>query len=229
MKPNIFIALMPRENPPPCAYSSMFSLMKACDTAREAGIDYEVNLMEHLPPGFMSWSSAIDIFLREPKFTHLFIAGDDVDHPRGELKQLCEDDKDMVCPVYRTRLRERVISAMNLGDEENKNISQYLNEKKLVRSPYILGHDPLIKRAVLEKLCADYPELVEGNPGEKQRYLFAMPFCEDGKWHLNDDWAISRRAVRSGFETWCDFGVILGHECGGYLYFPTVTVEDRPK
>lgn len=153
--------------------------------------------------------SAVHYMLNN-RFTHLFLAADDLIYPGFIIPRLVRDNKDVVAGIYPKRQVKPIIPATHVEDPVLFN--EYRKKKAVVEAKYLSAHTMMIKRHVFEKMHQDYPELryVDHSSGNTYWYLF-IDTVEDGKLLLGD-WAFSLRARRSGFTLWLDYGVECGHQ-----------------
>ena len=193
---------------------SMDSLCIAIKSAQDAGFEVTLEKARGGAPGFANWGPFINHMLRDGD-THLFLAADDVIYPADTIVRLVNADKDVVCGIYRkTTLHE--LSPANFANSAEEFI-EHFRGGGVYETTLASGHTMTIKRHVIEKMIADYPELAY-EAGSETHYALALPMVQDGKCY-QDDWAFSIRARQSGFTLWDDFGCKLQHYCAGFLGF----------
>ena len=93
----------------------------------------------------------------------------------------------------------------------------------LYETQFACGHTMTIKRRVIEKMIADYPELGYQQGSEKQYALF-LPMIHEGLCY-QDDWSFSHRARQSGFTLWDDYNCKLKHFCYDFLGFEALDIQ----
>lgn len=195
---------------------SMDSLNTAIRVAQMAGYRILFEKVRRGCPGFQNAGPILAHMLRDDD-THLFIAADDVIFPPDVIVRLVNDDKDVVAGIYRKNVPLRIEPAncTATGDE----FVEKFRKGGLHETEYAAGHSMTIKREVIEKMIADYPELAYEDFGTKEiHYALFMPMIVDRKCY-QDDWSFSIRAKKSGFKLWDDYSCRLKHYCCEFLGF----------
>jgi len=193
---------------------SMASLHAAMMYAHQHGFHVVLQKIQGGVPGFQNYGPVIVDFLREGD-THLVVAGDDTIWPLDSIVRLVEHDVDVVSGIYRKNDISGLAPAChteNAGDFREKFDSATIHP-----TPFASAHSMTIKRRVIEKMIADYPELNYRVGNDTHTGIF-IPMIEDGIAY-QDDWAFSVRARRSGFTLYDDYGCRLKHFCSGFLGF----------
>jgi hypothetical protein len=193
----------------------MDSLYAAIRFAQAAGFEVALEKVRGGAPGFQNLGPFI-AHLLEFGETHLFIAADDVLYPEDCIVKLVNDDKDIVCGIYRKNVLFELQPA-NYGDGTPETFLARFRAGGLYETEVASCHSLTIKRGVLEKMVADYPELAYKH-NEQTHYGLFLPTIQDGVVY-QDDWAFSRRAKQSGFTMWDDFDCKLKHYCASFLGF----------
>jgi len=208
------VALCPRSQP---FDESVDSLNVAIGVAQMAGFRIVIEKVRKGCPGFQNAGPVLAHFLKS-KDTHLFLGADDVVYPPDTLVRLINADRDIVSGIYRKNRLDRIEPA-NLVESGEKFLA-CLHEGGIYETEFAAGHTMTIKRAVIEKMVADYPELEydDKNGSGEVHYGLFLPIIESRQCY-QDDWSFSIRARKSGFRIWNDFGVKLKHFCGDFLGF----------
>jgi|SRR5277367_1761444 len=209
--PSVHVGIAPRAQP---YDESMDSLSVAITTAAAAGLKICFEKVRRGCPGFQNAGPLINHFM-QGSATHLFLAGDDVLYPPDTIIRLVNDDKDIVSGIYRKNILSRIEPANSVESEDK--FLEYWEQGGIYETEYAACHTMTIKRHVIEKMIADYPELQYDTDvnGEVHCGLF-LPIIKDRKC-FQDDWAFSIRARQSGFRIWNDFGCRLKHYCGDFM------------
>ena len=207
----IRVALAPRAQP---FDESMDSLYFAIQVAKVAGFHIVLEKVRRGCPGFQNAGPVINHFLKAGE-SHLFLAADDMLYPPDTILRLVNDNKDIVSGIYRKNVLPDMQPANHVETAE-KFVEMY-KEGGVYESQYMACHTATIKRAVIEKMVADYPELEYVDDSTKEtHYGLFLPIIQD-KQCFQDDWAFSIRARQSGFTIWNDYGCHLKHYCGEFL------------
>lgn len=205
------VGLAPRAQP---FDESMDSLNRAIGTARAAGFNINFEKIRRGAPGFQN-AGPIFAHMLSDGDTHVFFAGDDVLYSPDAIVRLVGANKDIVSGLYRKNKLDSIEPA-NWAESAEKFVEQF-KTSGVYEAEYAACHSMTVKRAVIEKMVLDYPELAYDFAGEVHYGLF-LPIIED-RQAFQDDWAFSIRAKRSGFKIWNDFGCQLKHYCGDFLGF----------
>ncbi len=213
--PLVYVFLGPRDL---IDIRSYISLENACKVANAAGISTLITPLLGGAPGFYNVSSAMNLFLKTAA-SYFFTAADDMLYPSHIIAKMVEDDKDIVNSIYRKRIINIVTPANYAADVDE--FRNKLEAKGLYQTDWASGHTLMIKRKVIEKMVADYPELQykETESSETMSSALFLPMIVDKKILL-DDWAFSYRARMSGFTIWEDFSLNCSHHAGDFIKFP---------
>lgn len=205
------VALAPRMQP---FDEAMDSITVAAQAAVAAGFHVSIEKVRRGCPGFQNYGPVMAHFL-ESGDTHLFIAADDVIFPPDAIVRLVNNDKDIVSGIYRKNTVYELCPAnyTQTWDE----FAEKFKQGGLHETKFASAHSLTIKRHVIEKMMADYPELAY-RQGDEKHYALFLPMIEDGICY-QDDWSFSLRARRSGFTLWDDFSCRLKHFCYEFLGF----------
>jgi hypothetical protein len=212
------IGMAPRSQP---FDEAMDSLDIAMLTAQAAGMAIKFTKVRRGCPGFHNWGPIMAQAIAEGD-THIFLAADDMLYPPDTIIRLVSADKDIVSGIYRKNM-VRELQPANLTESWDEFLEKF-NSGGLHETKMAAGHSMTIKRHVIEKMMADYPELAY-RVGEETQYALALPMIEDGKC-FQDDWAFSIRARRSGFTIWDDYGLRLKHYCYDFLGFEGLEAQN---
>ena len=213
------VALAPRSQP---FDEAMDSLTLAIHTAQQAGIQVTFEKVRRGCPGFQNYGPVIAHFLAAGD-THLFVAADDVLFPPDAIVRLVQADKDVVNGIYRKNMVYNIQPANHC--ETWDEFAEKFKAGGLYETQYACGHSMTIKRHVIEKMIADYPEL-QYQQGDETHSAIFIPMILDGKCY-QDDWAFSHRARQSGFTLWDDYGCKLKHFCYDFLGFEHLEAQQN--
>lgn len=206
------VGIAPRAQP---FDESMDSLYDAVRFAQAAGFEVAIEKVRGGAPGFQNIGPFIAHVLEFGE-THLFIAADDVLYPQDAIVRLVNADKDIVSGIYRKNVLKEIQPA-NYGTGLPEDFLARLKSGGLHETQAGSSHSMTVRREVFEKMIADYPELAYEQAGQTHYALF-LPMIHKGVC-LQDDWAFSLRARRSGFRLWDDFDCKLKHHCADFLGF----------
>lgn len=199
---------------------SMDSLNAASVFSTQRGFHVSIEKVRGGCPGFQNAGPFIAHFMAAGD-THLFIAADDVLYPPDAIVRLVEADKDVICGVYRKNDLNRLQPANYIVDGEE--FTRRYRAGGLYETDYASGHTMTIKRHVIEKMIADYPQLAY-SAGEETHHGLFLPMIHENMCY-QDDWAFSIRARASGFTLWDDYGCKLKHFCSDFLGFEALEVS----
>ena len=156
--------------------------------------------------------------------THLMFIDSDLAFTADHVKRLLDRDKDIVGGLYAKKMQGKLQWCYN----DLPGVSPILNESKLHPVRYIGTGFMLIKRAVIERMVADFGPLIEymADPplNEKQWDLFPVgvyPYNDGKSRYLSEDWYFCQRWLDMGGEIWADGFVTLKHI--GPVAFPLDT------
>jgi hypothetical protein len=179
--------------------------------------------------------------MANPKATHLMFIDADINFDCVDILHMLQHDKDIIVGAYPKK--DLNWNAMKNGVKSNNDVT--LEDMKSLGANYALNFDwsytsenkpvlrtsdgliklkdaatgfMLIKREVIEKMIAAYPELYFNNDlnldpeFEKWTYLFFDCMHEpESKRYLSEDYAFCRRWQAIGGEVWLDPCVSLDH------------------
>jgi hypothetical protein len=205
------IGLAPRSQP---FDESMDSLDLAIMYAQAKGIQIVLEKVRRGCPGFQNAGPMMAHMLAAGD-THLFIAADDILYPPDVIVRMVNADKDVVNGVYRKNTIYQLTPA-NYTETWDE-FAEKFKAGGLYETKFACGHTMTIKRHVIEKMMADYPELAY-KVGDETQYALFLPMILDGQC-FQDDWSFSIRARQSGFTLWDDYGCKLKHYCYDFLGF----------
>lgn len=180
-------------------------------------------------------------FMANPKATHLMFIDADINFDIIDVLHMLQHDKDIIVGAYPKKdldfnaMRTGLTSNPNATDEEFKSYganyalnyawqreegrsSTIQTENGLVKLKDAATGFMLIKREVIEKMIAEYPDLYFNNDLSmdaefaKWTYLFFDAMHEpDTKRYLSEDYAFCRRWQNIGGEVWLDPIINLDH------------------
>lgn len=179
--------------------------------------------------------------MANPKATHLMFIDADINFDCVDILHMLQHDKDIIVGAYPKK--DLNWNAMKNGVKSNSDVT--LEDMKSLGANYALNFDwsytsenkpilktengliklkdaatgfMIIKREVIEKMIAAYPELYFNNDlnldpeFEKWTYLFFDCMHEpESKRYLSEDYAFCRRWQAIGGEVWLDPCVSLDH------------------
>ena len=216
-KPQVRVALAPRAQP---FDESMDSLDAAVVYAHNAGFRVSIEKVRGGAPGFQNAGPFIQHML-EAGDTHLFITGDDILYPEDVIVRLVNRELDVVSGIYRKNMLDTIQPA-NFTPSVEEFVARF-HEGGIYPTQFCSSHSMTIRRNVIEKMVADYPELAYSQ-GDATQYALFLPMIHEGQCY-QDDWAFSVRARQSGFTLWDDYSVKLKHFCSGFLGFEQLEVQ----
>lgn len=226
MKPIVFpnlvrvrIGIAPRSQP---FDEAMDSLTAAAAYATQQGFHVVIEKVRRGCPGFQNYGPVMHHFLAAGE-THLFVACDDVIFPQDCIVRLVNDDKDIVSGIYRKNMVNELQPANFTKDWEE--FAARFKAGGLHETNWAAAHSMTIKRHVIEKMMADYPELAY-QQGDETHYALFLPMVYEGKV-FQDDWAFSIRARQSGFTLWDDYSCKLKHFCYDFLGFEYLEAQQN--
>lgn len=192
----------------------MDSLNIAANFAVQAGFHVSIEKVRRGCPGFQN-AGPLMAHMMAAGDTHLVIAADDMLYPQDFIVRLVAADKDIVSGIYRKNMVYQLTPA-NYTDTWEE-FERRFRECGVYETNFAASHTMTIKRAVIEKMMADYPELAYQQE-EETHYALFLPMIHERKC-FQDDWSFSVRARQSGFKLWDDYSVKLKHYCYDFLGF----------
>jgi hypothetical protein len=208
-------------------FNSLLRLQTAC---AERGVGLEIKLTGGDALITRARSQLACQFL-ETDHTHLLFVDADVGFEPEHLFRLLDFDKPLVGGVYPLKryLWEKAPDAVRRGVKDIQAailgyVIRFLpNERQTVELvdgfgpvAYLATGFMLIRREVLEKMAAAYPELkcvitdMAAPPKETVMFFESMIEPDNGE-HLSEDYAFCRRWRDLGGEIWADFQTRMSH------------------
>ncbi len=163
--------------------------------------------------------------------THMMCIDSDIGwHPMA-IKRLIDLDEDFVGSLYPARGPERCFLFRGVyGEDKRMDVSQ----KGLLEMEYIPAGFMLLKRSMLEKMIAHFPELYYIPKDENLKHmdghhLFAVELMDGEFW--GEDYTFCRRARQAGFKIWVDPCIVLDHAGikGAFVELLTQNKEEAEK
>lgn len=216
-KVSVRVGIAPRAQP---FDEAMDSLNVTIVTAQQAGIRVNIEKVRRGCPGFQNAGPFMAHMLRDGD-THLFLAADDMLYPADCIIRLVKADKDVVNGMYRKNTVIPATPANYVATKEE--FEAKFRSGGLYETKFACGHSMTIKRNVIERMMADYPELAFRS-GDETQYALFLPMIAGGACY-QDDWAFSIRARKCGFTLWDDYGCRLRHYCYDFLGFEGLEVK----
>ena len=205
------VGICPRSQP---FDEALKSLNAAAVYATQRGFHVMIDTVLRGAPGFQNYGPVMQHLIAAGD-THLFVGADDVILPLDCIVKLVEDDKDIVSGIYRKNTVDQLTPANYCDTWEE--FAEKFKAGGLHQTQWGAAHSMTIKRQVIEKMMADYPELAY-EQGEETHYALFLPMIHERKC-FQDDWAFSLRARQSGFTLWDDYSCRLRHYCYDFLGF----------
>jgi glycosyltransferase involved in cell wall biosynthesis len=153
-------------------------------------------------------NTALANFL-ESDCDYMFTLDDDISLPPEALVKLVDADKDIIGGFYRLK------QAFN-EDNENAFAVRWdgdgdLTMEDIVEVKYVSSGCVMYKRAFLEQMVKDHPELYyKNNVDGRDRWMLYQPFVYKNEY-LSEDWAFCQRARDKGHKIWLHGGVRCDH------------------
>ena len=176
-------------------------------------------------------ASLISQFLDDPAATHLLFIDADIGFEPDQVVRLLQSGADMAAAVYPIKRLdwERVKSTIETSRPnpaaaslryvlEVDNPDAVTEQGGFVKVRYAGTGCLMIRRAALEKMCAQYPQLkfkrdhsYDAAMASENRFaLFECMIAEDGTY-LSEDFAFCKRWTDMGGEIWADLNSKLTH------------------
>ncbi len=176
-------------------------------------------------------ASLISQFLDDPAATHLLFIDADIGFEPDQALRLIQSGADMAAAVYPIKRIDwdRVKSTLESGRPnpgsaslryvfEVDNPDAVTEKSGFVKVRYAGTGFLMIRRAALERMCAQYPQLkykrdhsYDAATASENRYaLFECMIAEDGTY-LSEDFAFCKRWTDMGGEIWADLNSKLTH------------------
>jgi len=159
--------------------------------------------------------------------THMMCIDSDIGWDPMDIKKLIEFEEDFVGSLYPAR-GDNAFLFRGVYEDANKKMS--FSEKKLLQMEYIPAGFMMLKRGMLEKMIAHFPELyyIPKAPDLAHtagHYLFATEIWEGEFW--GEDYVFCRRARQAGFKVWIDPTIRLNH-AGTTASFSEILTDKAP-
>jgi hypothetical protein len=163
----------------------------------------------------------------ETDATHMLCIDADIGWDPLSVKKLIDYNEDFVAALYPARGEKCFLYRGVYGENKRMDVS----EKKLLQMEYIPAGFMLLKRCVLEKMIAHFPELYYEPKDEslkytKGHYLFATELWDGEFW--DEDYVFCRRARQAGFKIWID-PIIELHHAGISGAFAEILTNQPPE
>lgn len=160
--------------------------------------------------------------------THMMMIDSDIAWNPTDIKKLVDYDEDFVAALYPARGPDKCFLFRGLYSDENKRMD--VSEKGLLPMEYIPAGFMLVKRHVLEKMIAHFPDLhyipKDASLAHTEGHmLFATEIWNGEFW--GEDYVFCRRAREAGFKIFIDPMIRLEH-AGVAGAFAEVLTEKKP-
>lgn len=144
--------------------------------------------------------------------THMLCVDSDMAWNPIDVKRMIEHNEPFVAALYPARGPENVFLFRAVQGEDGR---MEVSNKGLLKMDYIPAGFMLLRRDLLEKMIAHFPELYycpknETIKHEDGHYLFAVELWEGEFW--GEDYTFCRRARQAGFDIWIDPVIRLDHQ-----------------
>lgn len=143
--------------------------------------------------------------------THMLCIDSDIGWPPQAVLAMIKHEKDFVAGLYPARGPENVFLFRPVEREDG---SLLANEQGLFKMNFIPAGFMMIKRHVLERLCAKFSDKYFEPKAEKMKHesgycLFETEVFEGEFW--GEDYVFCKRVREAGFEIWIDPMVEFDH------------------
>lgn len=176
-------------------------------------------------------ASLVAQFLDDPEATHLLFIDADIGFEPEQVIRLIECGADMCAAIYPIKHidwdRVRALVGERRPNLEAATL-QYVLEVEdpkaviaragFVRVRYAGTGFLMVRRSVLERMCAHYPQLryardhsMEATVTSQNRYALFDCLIDENGTYLSEDFAFCRRWTEMGGEIWADLGSKLEH------------------
>ena len=145
--------------------------------------------------------------------THLLCIDADLGWPAAAVPAMLKHDKEMVVGCYPMRgcLEPKFIFRGELKEDKS-----FLIQDRLIKGLYVPAGFMLLKRSVIEKMQAKFPELyyepkvkIKETENDKGFCLFGIEVYEGEFW--GEDYVFCRRAREAGVDIWIDPAIEFNH------------------
>ncbi len=157
--------------------------------------------------------------------THILCIDSDLGWPAQSVIALLQKNVDFVAGVYPARGAEKAFTFRPCLQE---NGSIFVDkEKQLLKMDHIPAGFMLIKRAVIQKMMDDHPQLkfVPKDPKMPSGYALFNTEIEGGEF-WGEDYIFCKRARESGFDVWVDPLIQFNH--AGNIAMLADVLTDKP-
>ena len=214
------------------AHSYMMSILQLTQRASRGDFDIDVYILGGDSLISRARSVLVSHFLAHPSATHLLFVDADISFDPDQVLRLLQFDKDFVAGLYPLKqvdwreIPARVVHGETLEGAALSYVGRTCSgadlrvEDGFATAQYAGTGFQLIKRSVLERMAAAYPELrfrkvnASTNETAPQDHLFALFDCmiehETGTY-LSEDYSFCRRWQAIGGEIWLDLRSRLTH------------------
>jgi len=156
--------------------------------------------------------------------THMLCIDSDIAWDCRDVKKLIDYNEDFVASLYPARGERTFLFRGVYGENKRMDVS----EKLLLEMEYIPAGFMLLKRCVIEKMIAHFPELYyePKDPSLKHtagHCLFDTEVWEGEFW--GEDYVFCRRARQAGVRIWIDPQIALNHAGITGAFIETLTTE----
>lgn len=234
--PFVFIATTQRKNEVTSTYA--LGMLRVPSVLSYAGIR---SIIRHQIGGsIQTQRSKLVTDMLATKATHMMFIDDDLDFLAEDIVRLVQHDRDVVAGVYAKREIEwpQVIAASKAGKDPRMyssvlamdplhNAGHLVIDGELLEAVSVSAGFLLIKREVLERMIANYPELIFCDGAGKEHSMLFDTSINDGIY-ATEDVTFSRRWRQMGGRIWVDMKARIGH-CGEFEYVaPTLAERFAP-
>lgn len=148
---------------------------------------------------------------RRSDCTHMLCIDGDLGWPAQAVLAMLEADKEFVAGVYPARGK---VNEYTFRPTLREN-SSIVNDKQLLSMQYIPAGFMLIKRSVVEKLIAHFPELYfepkDPEKASQNAYCFFNTEVWEGEF-WGEDYVFCRRCREAGVDIWVDPFIQFDHD-----------------
>ncbi len=158
--------------------------------------------------------------------THMLCIDSDLGWPADAVLAMLRKDVPFVAGCYPARTEKSFIFRPALNEDQSVVVDK---DKGLLKMEYIPAGFMIIRREVLEKMIADYPErrfVPKDTSKPSGTALFNTELFEGEFW--GEDYIFCKLARQSGFEIWVDPMIQFDH-AGNIGMFAEVLTEKSPE
>jgi hypothetical protein len=193
-------------------------------------------------------ATLVTAFLDDPKATHLLFVDADIGFEPDQVMRLLAFDADIGAAIYPVKRLDwdkvRQTVAGNLANPASAALNyvlevddprQIVARDGFIKVRYAGTGFLMIRRHVLERMCAHYPDLkflhdhsAHGAMDSANRYaLFDCMIDRQTGMYLSEDFAFCKRWTDMGGEIWADLGSRLNH-VGSTTYVGDLSTQFEP-